>query len=256
VASEIGTLISEIESQRSDIKPPTLEYGILSSEIEPLTLTYDSLSSEIGSLTSEIDTLRPEIDILASEIEILLSGKDPSSYPSCGSASTSLFRINRFNISSHSNLLCLLAFLVPLIFKKHKIMSKTSVKVEIPEHKPDDLIKLADTALAKHTALGASSPIKALDIETFTENLNVGKDKRVQAKKLHDEAEALNQQAGLNLGIDKTQNAKTPGTVYSTLTSIRDILLGIYKGQEKKLNEWGFDVVISEVSRKSNNVTK
>lgn len=135
-------------------------------------------------------------------------------------------------------------------------MSKTSVKVEIPEHKPDDLIKLADKVLAKHTALGVSSPVKVLDMETFTENLNMGKDKRVEAKKLHDEAEALNQQAGLNLGIDKSQNAKTPGTVYSILTSIREILLGVYKGQEKKLSEWGFDVVISDVSRKSNKVSK
>lgn len=84
---------------------------------------------------------------------------------------------------------------------------------------------------------------------TFAAKLNDGIAKRAEAKRLHAEGELLNQQAGLSIGIDKSQNAKTPGTVYSTLTSVRDILLGLNRGQERKLAEWGFDVVISDVTK-------
>ena len=124
---------------------------------------------------------------------------------------------------------------------------KTTTKVEIPVHKPDELINSGGDVLKKHVQLGEKSPLNGLDMATFERNLNDAIAKRAEAKKLHDQAELLNQQAGLSLGTDSSQNTKTPGTVYSTLTSARDILLGTYKGQEKKLSEWGFDVVISDV---------
>ena len=124
---------------------------------------------------------------------------------------------------------------------------KTTIKVEIPVHKPDVLISTGKEVLKKHAELGDKSPLNGLDMETFERNLNSAIDKRTQAKKLHDQAELLNQQAGLSLGTDSTQNTKTAGTVYSTITSARDILLGLYKGQEKKLSEWGFEVVITDV---------
>ena len=127
-------------------------------------------------------------------------------------------------------------------------MSKTSIKVEIPESKPDMLNKMGDDVLKKHIELGEKSPLNGLDMETFAVKLNDGKTKRAQAKSLHEQAELLNQQAGLSIGIDKSQNTKTTGTVYSTLTSARDILLGLNRGQERKLTEWGFDVVISNVT--------
>ena len=136
-------------------------------------------------------------------------------------------------------------------------MSKTSVKIEISKSKPEELTKLGNVVFAKHTALGAASPLNGLDMVTFGTKLSESVDKRAEAKKLHDQAEALNQQAGLSLGVDKSQNTKTAGTVYSTLTSARDILLGLNRGQERKLNEWGFDVIISNVSySKSENPQK
>jgi len=128
---------------------------------------------------------------------------------------------------------------------------KTTTKVEIPVHKPDELINSGGDVLKKHVQLGEKSPLNGLDMATFERNLNDAIAKRAEAKKLHDQAELLNQQAGLSLGTDSSQNTKTPGTVYSTLTSARDILLGTYKGQEKKLSEWGFDVVISDFPQSS-----
>jgi len=37
---------------------------------------------------------------------------------------------------------------------------------------------------------------------------------------------------------------ETPGTVYNLLTSIRNILLESYRGNEEALQEWGFDVIV------------
>lgn len=124
---------------------------------------------------------------------------------------------------------------------------KTTVKVDISVRKAEDLITTGEDVLKKHVELGEKSPLNGLDMETFAKNLNDAKARRAEAKKLHDQAELLNQQAGLSLGTDSTQNSKTTGTVYSTISSVRGILLGMYKGQEKKLSEWGFDVVISDV---------
>ena len=124
---------------------------------------------------------------------------------------------------------------------------KTTVKVDISVRKAEDLITTSEDVLKKHVELGEKSPLNGLDMVTFAKNLNDAKARRAEAKKLHDQAELLNQQAGLSLGMDSTQNSKTTGTVYSTISSVRGILLGMYKGQEKKLSEWGFDVVISDV---------
>ena len=60
----------------------------------------------------------------------------------------------------------------------------------------------------------------------FAYKLNDGIAKRADTKRLHEQAELLNQQAGISLGLDRSQNAKSQGTVYSTLTSARDILQG------------------------------
>jgi hypothetical protein len=129
-------------------------------------------------------------------------------------------------------------------------MSKIAVKVEIPINSPDDLIKLAADVVDHNTVLGEKSPLSGIDMTTFSTKLQSGKEKRAQAKKLHEQAEALNQEAILNLGISKTQNSKTPDTVYSTLTSVRDILLALNKGQEEKLSEWGFNITSTIVKQK------
>ncbi len=128
-------------------------------------------------------------------------------------------------------------------------MTKLSVKVEIADNKPDELIDLGDDVLKKHLELGATSPLLGLDMETFERNLNEAKENRAEAKRLHRMAEAMNQKAGFKLGIDKSQNTRSPGTVYSIITSARDILLGLNKSQEKKLSEWGFSVIISDVAK-------
>jgi hypothetical protein len=125
-------------------------------------------------------------------------------------------------------------------------MTKTSVKIEIPDSMPDVLTKIGEDLLKKHLELGEASPLSGLDMETFAEKLNYGITRLEGAKILREHAEILNQRACLSIGIDKSQNAKTPGTVYSTLMRARDILMGMNRSQEQNLSEWGFDVVVSK----------
>jgi len=137
-------------------------------------------------------------------------------------------------------------------------MSKQSIKVALYVKRLDEMIASGETMLAKHKELGAASPLNPLDMASYEKNLLDGKADRQEAKRLHDEAEKLNQQASLKLGMDKSQNITSPGTVYSIRARARDILLGINKGQEKKLSEWGFGVVIRDVVKgnKNNNPPK
>ncbi len=81
---------------------------------------------------------------------------------------------------------------------------------------------------------------------TDMENKNtIAGKKHVLAKKLSREAEAATKARNLALGKGKDQQSTTPGTVLFYVTSIRDVLLGLFKGQEHKLRNWGFDVDVS-----------
>lgn len=122
-------------------------------------------------------------------------------------------------------------------------MVKTSVKVEIPTKRPDDLITLGEKIYNRNVELAANSPLTSFNMTTFNTALKTAKDKRAQARKLHDEAEKLNQEANLELGLDSTQNSKTPDTVLTVISSVRDMLLGLNRGKEEALNDWGFKVV-------------
>lgn len=130
-------------------------------------------------------------------------------------------------------------------------MGKVTVKVEIPSKKPDEMLTLAEKLAKRNAELADKSPISSLNMSALNSALKAAKEKREQARRLHEEAEKLNQEANLALGIDGTQKSKTPGTVLNIVTSARDILLGLNRGKEEKLNEWGFKVVNGTASKSS-----
>jgi hypothetical protein len=135
-------------------------------------------------------------------------------------------------------------------------MARVTVKVGIHRRKPDKMINLANDVLEKHKELGENSPLKVLPWDKIQTKLLSAKEKRAEAQALHSRAEALNQEAELALGIADSQNSRTDGTIYNTLTRARDILLGIYKGQEETLSEWGFDVVSATVKNSKRKKTE
>ncbi len=108
--------------------------------------------------------------------------------------------------------------------------------------KVDRLLKLTQKILAKHTADGAASPLPTA-MMTALAGLNTS------ALNLHDRAQdtyksAENATENRNklLGLEKNQNSKTPDTVLFYITSIRTLLLGLNRGNEQNLGQWGFTV--------------
>jgi hypothetical protein len=110
-------------------------------------------------------------------------------------------------------------------------------RVKIPKNK-DAAIKLAQSILQKHQADGAASPLAALNIADMTAKTATADTQNQLSAKLYRDAETATQNCDLAVGTDFT----TPGTVNTYNTSVRDLLLGIYKGNEQKLGDWGFEV--------------
>ena len=110
-------------------------------------------------------------------------------------------------------------------------------RIIIPRNKAA-AIKLAQTILAKHKADGASSPLAALNIADLTDKTAIADAQNQLSAKLYRDAETATQNCDNALGTDYT----TPGRVNYYLASVRDLLAGIYKSNEQKLGDWGFDV--------------
>lgn len=130
-------------------------------------------------------------------------------------------------------------------------MAKTSIRIEIPFNKSDELITLATKIEKRNAELGDKSPISSLNMTSFSAALKLAKEKKEEARRLHEEAEKLNQEANLALGLDRTQNSKTADTVLNIVTSTRDILVGLNRGKEENLNAWGFKVANGTASKTS-----
>ena len=110
-------------------------------------------------------------------------------------------------------------------------------RVKIPKNKAL-AIALAQAVLAKHKADGAASPLSTLNIADMTDKTGTADTQNQLSQKLYRDAETATQNSDIALGLDYT----TPGTVNYYLAATRDLLLGIYKGNEQKLGDWGFEV--------------
>jgi hypothetical protein len=129
-------------------------------------------------------------------------------------------------------------------------MAKTNVKIEVPGNSPDALIALGEKIDKKNTELDGESPLRSLNMTALKDGLSVAKTKKEQARELRRQAEKLNEEADLALGLGKTQNSKTPDTVLNIITAARDVLLGINRGKEEALGDWGFKVVSGSAAKK------
>jgi hypothetical protein len=118
-------------------------------------------------------------------------------------------------------------------------MSKNTFSVDIPTN-PDLLIGLATRLIAKDTALAANSPFKNIKNWTNFAALNTTADTNNTASStLYQQAEEATQARDNVLGA--TGQLKE-NTVRWFVTSARDVLLGLFKGSEQQLGEYGFDV--------------
>lgn len=110
-------------------------------------------------------------------------------------------------------------------------------RIKLPKNK-DAAIKLAKAILDKHNNDGAASPLAALNIDDMTAKTDAADTQNQLAAKLSRDSETATQNCDKAIGADYT----TPGTVNYYIASARDILAGIYKGNEQKLGDWTFEV--------------
>jgi hypothetical protein len=131
-------------------------------------------------------------------------------------------------------------------------MTRKTVRVEIPFRKPDDFIALAENVNNKHEGLGETSPLSVLNkMDVFGAKLGQASGLRDESKTLRNKSESKMEEAKLNLGIAIGQTKETPDTVYNLMLRIRDLLLVTYQGNEEKLSEWGFKVVVGQAKTKA-----
>ena len=124
-------------------------------------------------------------------------------------------------------------------------MAKVDVRVNMPTHKTEETLDLGNLVNDKHVLDGESSILKQLlDMEQFKLDLDSAGALHAEATALHRQAEEKMQEADKLLGYEQGMTSRTEGTIYHSLTRIRDFLLAMFKSSEEKLGAWGFDVVV------------
>lgn len=106
----------------------------------------------------------------------------------------------------------------------------------------DEFISLGEDIVAKHTADGVDSPLNGLDMASFATTVTDAKAQNDLQKQLRRDAEMATENRDGLLGRRKDQNVNTEGTGLNIIARVRDILLGIHKGNEQQLGQWGFEV--------------
>jgi hypothetical protein len=126
-------------------------------------------------------------------------------------------------------------------------MASKNFRIDIPTN-ADDLIGLAKSIKTKHDALADDSPIKGVkDIASFGAKLSTADTKNALSKQLYKDAEKATQDRDLALGQSGQLREQT---LRYWVTSTRDILLGLNKGNEQALGDWGFTVDTSAPVKK------
>jgi hypothetical protein len=119
-------------------------------------------------------------------------------------------------------------------------MARKSVRVDIPKN-PDDCIKLAGKVIAKHLKDGAGSPLAGIGMADMAAKNTTADHNNTLSSDLSKQAVKATQARDNALG----KGSSTPATVRFYLTAVRDLLLGLNKGNEQSLSDWGFSVTAS-----------
>ena len=123
---------------------------------------------------------------------------------------------------------------------------RRTVRAEIPIKSPDKMLDLCEDVTKKHEALGGESPIVIVDMADFkTSHLQARADHDLGIDK-HKEAEGKTQKAIRIIGTGKGQKINTEGTLYFIIGRVRSRLLDLHKNEEEQLEQWGFNIVITE----------
>ena len=108
-------------------------------------------------------------------------------------------------------------------------MSK-STRIKIPNSE-SDIVQLAGTIKAKHTAEAAASPLAALPWSATSDKIDAAVANDNKIAELDSELEQRRQQ--------RTNDVAALGEF---VRSARDVLQGVHRDTLRKLNDWGFNV--------------
>ena len=106
----------------------------------------------------------------------------------------------------------------------------------------DKITVLGQNILQKHTADGANSLLNKLNMADFLEKQNAIRQSQEDALRLRRDSEVPTEERDRLLGVGKGQTSKTKDTVLYLVCSVRDLLLGVHRGEEQQLGLWGFTV--------------
>lgn len=125
-------------------------------------------------------------------------------------------------------------------------MAKRNIKIIFGVGDRNRMIATANKVSEKNTALGEQSPLKPINMAGFTSVLDTASVKNTQMEELLLRYEQSKAETDLALGIAKGQSVSTPDTLQYYLALIRNQLLIVYKGREELIEDWGFEVIITE----------
>lgn len=128
-------------------------------------------------------------------------------------------------------------------------MARSTYRVLISRN-PDELLLLVNTIIAKHTADDTTSPLLLLAMDDCIDKVQQANALHEQALRLRRESELITEQRNLLLGIHAGQTSKTPDTLNNYISRVRSLLKGILRGQERKLGDWGFEVIMRSQSNR------
>lgn len=127
------------------------------------------------------------------------------------------------------------------------------IRVNMPVGSPDGTLKLSKKTSDKHTALGVGSPLTGfVDMTVFETNRASALALQEAGDAAGNTAQSKHNQCAKLCGIAEGQNKQTENTIYWFTLQSRDVLLLKHKGTEEDLEEYGFNVVISQTGARKN----
>jgi len=125
-------------------------------------------------------------------------------------------------------------------------MAKRNIKITFGQGDRQRMIAVATKISNKNTELGEQSPLKSINMAAFATIFDVSSTKNTQMEDFQLRYEQTKAEADFALGIAKGQTMATPDTLLFYLGLIRDQLMVTYKGREELIEDWGFDVTVTE----------
>ena len=127
-------------------------------------------------------------------------------------------------------------------------MARKTIRIEIPTQDPTALIDLCQAVVKRQKKPGTTSPLPedAVNMAAYESKTNEAATLQSAIEELDRELQEKTGRRDELLGMANGQNSQTKGTLLFETLQVRDILLGVNRGNENSLEPWGFGVVVGQ----------